>query len=127
MDINELSSNIIGAAIEVHKTLGPGLLESAYEECLSYEFGLRRLSNERQKPLSVIYKGKELDCGYRLDIVVENLIILELKSCERIEPIHKAQLLTYLKLSGLNLGLLLNFNVALMKDGLVRVVNELVE
>ncbi|MBW2596782.1 MAG: GxxExxY protein [Deltaproteobacteria bacterium] len=125
MDINELSSKIIGAAIEVHKTLGPGLLESAYEECLCYEFGLRRLSNERQKPLSVIYKGKELDCGYRLDIVVENLIILELKSCERIEPIHQAQLLTYLKLSGLKLGLLLNFNIALMRDGIVRVVNDL--
>ena len=127
MDINELSSKMIGAAIEVHKTLGPGLLESAYEECLCYEFGLRRLSNERQKPLPVIYKRKELDCGYRLDIVVENLIILELKSCERIEPIHHAQLLTYLKLSGLKLGLLLNFNVALMKDGIVRVVNELAE
>ena len=125
MDINKLSSKIIGAAIEVHKTLGPGLLESAYEECLCYEFGLRRLSNEGQKALPVIYKGKELDCGYRLDIVVENLIILELKSCERIEPIHQAQLLTYLKLSGLKLGLLLNFNVALMKDGIVRVVNEL--
>ena len=125
MDINELSSKIIGAAIEVHKMLGPGLLESAYEECLCYEFGLRGLSNERQKVLPVIYKGKELDCGYRLDIVVANLIILELKSCERIEPIHQAQLLTYLKLSGLKLGLLLNFNVALMRDGIVRVVNEL--
>jgi len=125
MDINELSSKIIGAAIEVHKTLGPGLLESAYEECLCYEFGLRDLSNERQKALPVIYKCKELDCGYRLDIVVENLIVLELKSCERIEPIHQAQLLTYLKLSGLKLGLLLNFNVALMRDGIVRVVNDL--
>ena len=125
MDINELSSKIIGAAIEVHKMLGPGLLESAYEECLCYEFGLRGLSNERQKALPVIYKGKELDCGYRLDIVAENLIILELKSCERIEPIHQAQLLTYLKLSGLKLGLLLNFNVALMRDGIVRIVNEL--
>ena len=125
MDINELSSKIIGAAIEVHKALGPGLLESAYEECLCHEFGLRGLSNERQKPLPVIYKGIELDCGYRLDIVVENTIILELKSCEKIEPIHKAQLLTYLKLSGLKLGLILNFNVALMRDGIVRIVNEL--
>ena len=125
MDINELSSKIIGAAIEVHKALGPGLLESAYEECLCHEFGLRGLSNERQKPLPVIYKGVELDCGYRLDIVVENAIILELKSCEKIEPIHKAQLLTYLKLSGLKLGLILNFNVALMRDGIVRIVNEL--
>jgi len=127
MDINELSGKIIGAAIEIHKMLGPGLLESAYEECLCYEFGLRDLSNERQKPLPVIYKGKELDCGYRLDIVVEKLIILELKSCERIEPIHQAQLLTYLRLSGLHLGLILNFNVPVMRDGIVRIVNKLDE
>ena len=127
MDINELSSKIIGAAIEVHKALGPGLLESAYEDCLCHEFGLRGLSNERQKPLPVIYKGKELDCGYRLDVVVENAIILELKSCEKIDPIHKAQLLTYLKLSGLKLGLLMNFNVAMMRDGIVRIVNKLDE
>ena len=126
-NINSLSGKIIGAAIEVHKALGPGLLESAYEECLSYELGLGGLSLERQKPLPVQYKGRKLDCGYRLDIVVENAIILELKSCERIEPIHKAQLLTYLKLSGLHLGLLLNFNVAVMRDGIVRVVNELKE
>ena len=125
MDINELSSKIIGAAIEVHKALGPGLLESAYEECLCYEFGLRDFSFERQRPLPVVYKGIKLDCGYRLDVVVEKTIILELKSCEKIEPIHKAQLLTYLKLSGLKLGLLLNFNVALMRDGIVRIVNEL--
>jgi GxxExxY protein len=127
MDINKLSSKIIGAAIEVHKALGPGLLESAYEECLCYELSLQGLSVERQKPLPVKYKGKKLDCGYRLDTVVENAIILELKSCEKIEPIHKAQLLTYLKLSGLNLGLLLNFNVPVMRDGIVRVVNELKE
>ena len=127
VDINKLSSKIIGAAIEVHKALGPGLLESAYEECLCYEQDLRGLSFERQKPLPVKYKGRTLDCGYRLDIVVENAIILELKSCEKIEPIHRAQLLTYLKLSGLNLGLLLNFNVALMRDGIVRIVNELEE
>ncbi|MBC8420443.1 MAG: GxxExxY protein [Proteobacteria bacterium] len=125
LDINELSSKIIGAAIEVHKALGPGLLESAYEKCLCYEFGLRVMCFERQKPLPIIYKGRELDCGYRLDIVVENAIILELKSCEKIEEIHKAQLLTYLKLSGLKLGLLLNFNVVLMRDGIVRIVNEL--
>jgi len=127
IDINELSSRIIGAAIEVHKALGPGLLESAYEECLCHEFGLRCLSNERQKPLPVVYKGKDLDCGYRLDVVVERTIILELKSCERIEPIHKAQLLTYLRLSGLHLGLILNFNVPVMRDGIVRIVNELKE
>jgi GxxExxY protein len=127
MDVNRLSSKIIGAAIEVHKALGPGLLESAYEECISRELSLQNLSFERQKLLSVVYKGMSLDCGYRLDIVVENAIILELKSCEKIEPIHKAQLLTYLKLSGLSLGLLLNFNVTVMRDGIVRIVNELME
>ena len=127
MDINKLSSKIIGAAIEVHKNLGPGLLESAYEECLCHELNLRGLSFKKQKPLSVTYKGLKLDCGYRLDVVVENLVILELKSCEKIEPIHKAQLLTYLKLTGLNLGLLLNFNVAVMRSGIVRVVNKLNE
>ena len=127
MDINKLSSKIIGAAIEVHKALGPGSLESAYEECLCQEFSLQHVSHKRQKPLPLTYKGKILDCGYRLDIVVENAIIIELKSCERIEPIHKAQLLTYLKLSGLSLGLLLNFNVPIMRDGVVRIVNKLDE
>ena len=114
MDINELSSKIIGAAIEVHKALGPGLLESVYEECLCHELGLQGISFDRQRSLPVQYKGNKLDIGYRLDIVVDNRIILELKSCDKIEPIHNAQLLTYLKLSGLNLGLLLNFNVAMM-------------
>jgi GxxExxY protein len=127
MDINKLSSNVIGAAIEVHKTLGPGLLESAYEECLCHELSLQGLSFERQKPLAVTYKEKLLDCGYRLDIVVEKKIILELKSCEKIEPIHKAQLLTYLRLSGINLGLILNFNVPVMRNGIARVVNKLKE
>ena len=126
-DINELSKRIIGSAIEVHKLLGPGLLESAYEECLCHELRLQSLSFERQKPLPVKYKGIKLDCGYRLDVVVEDTIILELKSCEKIEPIHKAQLLTYLKLSGIKLGLLLNFNVTLMREGIVRIVNELEE
>ena len=127
MDINKLSSKIIGAAIEVHEALGPGLLESTYEECLCYEFSLRRISYEKQKPLPVVYKDKKLDCGYRIDVVVKNAIILELKACEKIEPIHKAQLLTYLKLSGLKLGLLLNFNVPIMRDGIVRIVNKLSE
>jgi GxxExxY protein len=127
MDINDLSNKIMGAAIEVHKALGPGLLESAYEECMCHELTLRGLSYERQKPLPIIFKTKKLDCGYRLDIVVEKTIILELKSCEKIEPIHKAQLLTYRKLSGVHLGLLLNFNTALMRDGIVRIVNELKE
>ncbi|MFC1830213.1 GxxExxY protein [Thermodesulfobacteriota bacterium] len=127
MKINELSSKIIGAAIQVHKALGPGLLESAYEECMCHELDIQHLSLERQKPLPLSYKGIKLDCGYRLDIVVKNAIILELKSCEKIEPIHKAQLLTYLKLSGLKLGLILNFNVPIMRDGIVRIVNELEE
>ena len=127
MDINELSHKIIGACIEVHKNLGPGLVESAYEECLCHELTLRGLCSERQKPLSITYKGKQLDCGYRLDVVVENQIILELKSCEKIEPIHKAQLLTYLKLSDLHLGLLLNFNSPTMRDGIIRIVNDLKE
>ena len=126
-NMNKLSSRIIGAAIEVHKALGPGLLESAYEECICYELSIGGLSLERQKPLAVQYKGINLDCGYRLDVVVEDAIILELKSCEKIEPIHKAQLLTYLKLSGIKLGLLLNFNVTLMREGIVRIVNELEE
>jgi GxxExxY protein len=127
MDIRELSGKIIGAAIEVHKALGPGLLESIYEECLCHELELRGLSFERQKALTVTYKGKNLNCGYRLDLTVEKEIIVELKSCDYIEPIHKAQLLTYLRLSGLHLGLLLNFNVPVMKNGVVRIVNDLPE
>ena len=127
MDVNKLSSKIIGAAIEVHKKLGPGLLESTYEECLCFEMTLRGLSFKRQEPLPIEYKGTKLDCGYRLDIVVENKVIIELKACDKIEPIHRAQLLTYLKLSGLNLGLLLNFNTPVMRDGIVRIVNELQE
>ena len=127
IDINKLSSDIIGAAIEVHKALGPGLLESAYEQCLCHELNLRGFFYKSQEPLAVRYKGIKLDCGYRLDVVVEDAIILELKSCVKIEPIHKAQLLTYLKLSGLHLGLILNFNVPVMRDGIVRIVNKLVE
>jgi GxxExxY protein len=126
-DINKLSSKVIGAAIEVHKHLGPGLLESAYEECLCHELELRDTSYERQKALPIIYKGKELDCGYRLDVVADNQLIVELKSVEKIEAIHKAQLLTYLKLSDIRLGLILNFNVTMMKDGIVRMVNDLSE
>jgi len=127
MDINTLSGKIIGAAIEVHKVLGPGLLESTYEECICHELNMRDVSFERQKPLPLIYKGRSLDCGYRLDLVVEDVIVVELKSCNNIEPIHEAQLLTYLKLSGLKLGLLLNFNVPVMRNGIVRIVNQLGE
>ncbi len=124
MNINELTGAVIGAAIEVHKALGPGLLESAYEECLCRELQERKISFVRQKSLPVTYKGVKLDCGYRLDVVVEDAIVLEVKACSEIEEIHQAQLLTYLKLSGLNVGLLLNFNVPVLKDGIVRVVNE---
>ncbi len=127
MSINDLTGEIIGAAIEVHRHLGPGLLESAYEECLCHELRSRGIAHERQKPLPMNYKQVRLDCGYRLDVVVEGKIILELKSCEKIEDIHKAQLLTYLKLSGLNLGLILNFNVLIMKEGISRVVNNFAE
>jgi GxxExxY protein len=125
MDINELSSKIIGAAIEVHKHLGPGLLESVYEECMARELSMRGILFERQKPVPINYKGVDLDCGYRLDMIVEGQIVLELKACTKLEPIHEAQLLTYLKLSGLKLGLLLNFNVPIMKEGIVRIANKL--
>ncbi|MFC1876767.1 GxxExxY protein [Thermodesulfobacteriota bacterium] len=127
MDINKLSNKIIGAAIEVHKGLGPGLLESSYEECLCYELNLREISYDRQLGLPVLYKEKQLDCGYRIDVLVEKSIILELKAVDKIEAIHKAQPLTYLKLSDIHLGLLLNFNVPIMKDGIVRIVNEFKE
>ena len=120
IDINNLTGKVIGAAIEVHKALGPGLLESAYEECLCHEFKLRSFSFERQKELPIEYKGLKLDCGYRLDIVVWSKIILELKSCSELQPIHEAQLLTYLKLTGLKVGLLINFNVPVLKEGIKR-------
>jgi GxxExxY protein len=115
-----LTGAVIGAAIEVHKTLGPGLLESAYEECLCRELDLREIPYERQRPLPVLYKGLRLDCGYRLDIVVDDAVILELKACEELLPVHDAQLLTYLKLTGLKVGLLINFNVPVLKDGIRR-------
>ncbi len=122
-DINKLTGEIIGAAIEVHKILGPGLLESAYEECLCHEFKLRSFPFERQKELPIEYKGVKLDCGYRLDVVVWDKIILELKSCNELQPIHEAQLLTYLKLTNIKVGLLINFNVSVLKEGIKRLVN----
>jgi GxxExxY protein len=118
-----LTELVIGAAIEVHKELGPGLMESAYEECLCHELSARNLLFQRQVPLPVCYKKIKLDCGYRMDIVVENNVVLELKSVEAILPIHEAQLLTYLKLSRMPVGLLINFNVPLLKDGILRRVN----
>jgi GxxExxY protein len=123
----EITDQVIGACIEIHKQIGPGLLESAYEECLCYELAQRGIHFERQKPLPVKYKGVNLDCGYRLDLVVERKIILELKTVEDLLPIHEAQLLTYLKLSGLTLGLLINFNVPLLKDGIKRIANNFID
>lgn len=117
---NKITGQVIGAAIEVHKVLGPGLLESAYEECLCRELELRALPFVRQKALPIVYKGVELDCAYRLDVVVSDEVVVELKACEKIEPIHEAQLLTYLRLTGLRLGLLINFNVPVLKDGIRR-------
>jgi GxxExxY protein len=119
VEVNSLTGRIIGAAIEVHKALGPGLLESTYEECLCHELGQRKMRFERQRDLPISYKGLKLDCGYRLDILVEGIVILELKACEKIEPIHRAQLLTYLRLSGLKIGLLINFNVEVLKNGIM--------
>jgi GxxExxY protein len=119
----ELTENVIGAAIEVHRALGPGLLESAYEECLCREFSVRGLAFQRQVPLPVEYKGVKLDCGYRLDLVVQETLILELKCVEHILPVHEAQLLTYLKLTGKRVGIIINFNVsALIRGGIVRKV-----
>lgn len=119
-EFDTLTGDIIGAAIEVHRALGPGLLESAYEACLMYELRLRRLNVEHQKPLPIFYKDVILDCGYRLDIVVENQVIVEIKSVSGIAPIHEAQLLSYLKMSDYKRGLLINFNVTMLKDGLRR-------
>ena len=118
-----LSYKIVRAAIEVHRILGPGLLESAYEEALCHELLLQGISFERQKHLPIDYKGVQLDCGYRLDILVEGLVIVELKAIEKMVAIFDTQLLTYIKLSGLWLRLLLNFNVPVMKEGIRRIVN----
>ena len=119
---NHLTEKIIGAAIEVHRELGPGLLESAYEECLCHELSLLKLHFQRQVPLPVIYKEIKLDCDYRLDIIVEQSVVVELKTVEKLLPIHQAQLLTYLKPGGYHTGLLLNFNSAVLKDGIKRLV-----
>jgi len=119
-DADPLTSNIIGAAIEVHRSLGPGLLESAYQTCLLYELRLRRLKVECQKPLPVFYKDVMLDCGYRLDLVVENQVVVEIKSVSAVVGVHEAQLLSYLKLGEYRVGLLINFNVKILKDGIRR-------
>jgi GxxExxY protein len=118
----ELTHLIIGAAIEIHRTLGPGLLESMYEECLAKEFSLRRIAYERQKPVPLVYKDLKLECGYRLDFLVDKRVVVELKSIDAIAPIHESVMLTYLRLSGSPLGLLINFNVPILKDGVRRYV-----
>ena len=126
-NLNKITEAIIGAAIAVHKELGPGLLESAYEACLAYELAERKLKVERQKGLPVTYHGVQLDCGYRIDLLVEGLVVVELKAVERLEPIHQAQMLSYLRLSGCKVGLLINFNVKVLKNGIRRFVHEFQE
>ena len=120
LELSQLTEAIIGSAIEVHRVLGPGLLESAYEECLCHELRMRRVSFARQVPLPVEYKGVRLDCGYRLDLLVAAQVVVELKSVDRLEAIQEAQLLTYLRLRRCKVGLLINFNVPLLKDGILR-------
>ncbi len=125
--LDSLSEEVIGAAIEVHRATGPGLLESAYEECLCRELTLRNVPFRRQHPLPLTYKGVKLDCGYRVDLLVADAIAVELKVVERLDAIHTAQLLTYLKLGGWSVGLLINFNVPVLKSGIKRVVNNFPE
>ena len=124
-EFQEITGQIIGAAIAVHRALGPGLLESTYEACLAYELMQRGLRVEKQKELPVVYSGVHLDCGYRIDLLVESVVIVELKAVDTLAPIHEAQLLSYLKLSGCKIGLLINFNVEILKDGIRRRVLDL--
>ncbi len=121
-ELNKLSREVIGHAINVHKNFGPGLLESAYGECLFYELQKNNLFVEKQKPMPLVYEDVKLDCGYRIDLLVENKLVLELKSVEALNEVHLAQILTYLKLSNCKLGLLINFNVKYLKEGIKRVI-----
>lgn len=127
MENRDLSEKVIGLCIEVLRHLGPGLLESAYEECLCYELVKSGLQFERQKPIPVTYKEVSLDCGFRMDVLVEERLLLELKSVERIVPIHEAQILTYLKLSDIRVGLLINFNTVILSKGIKRFVNKYID
>jgi GxxExxY protein len=120
----DCSEQVIGACIEVHRALGPGLLESAYEQCLAHELSLRGLPFERQRPVPVVYKGIDLELGYRLDFVVGGVLVLEIKAVERLAPVHEAQLLTYLKLTGLRAGILINFNAQTLRQGLRRLTRK---
>ena len=122
MKINEITQKIIGCAIEVHRNLGPGLLESAYEECMAYELEKAGLKTKRQVPTPVVYKDVKLDCGYRIDMLIENLVVIEIKVVDEINPVHEAQILTYLKFSKMNIGLLINFNVTALKNGIRRFI-----
>jgi len=122
LKFDELSNKVIGCAIEVHRNLGPGLLESTYEQCLAHELKITEVPFKLQHPLPVKYKGIKLDCGYRIDLLVDNSLIVELKSVDNLLPIHQAQLLTYMKLSGIKVGLLMNFNVEYIKKGIKRMV-----
>ena len=127
LDVNKTTESIIGAAIEVHRHLGPGLLESTYEECLCEELSLRKILFKRQIALPVIYKSKKLDIGYRIDLLVRDEVVVELKTVESILPIHEAQTLTYMRLGGWHVGLILNFNVTILKNGIKRLVHKLKE
>jgi GxxExxY protein len=120
---NEITESVIGAAIEVHRQLGPGLLESAYEECLCYELSQAHIPFLRQVALPVSYKGIKLNCGYKMDLLVADTVVVEIKAVEGVLPVHASQVLTYLKLSGMRVGLLINFNVPVLKNGIKRVVN----
>lgn len=120
MDVNKITETIIGCAIEVHKALGPGLLESAYEECLFFELQKAGLFVERQQPVPVVYKEIKLECGYRIDLLIEKTVVVELKTADEFNPVHQAQILTYMKFSNKPIGLLINFNVVLLKDGIKR-------
>jgi GxxExxY protein len=120
METNQITEKIIGCAIEVHRFLGPGLLESAYEECLAFELQKAGLNIERQKAVPVVYKEIKLDCGYRIDVLVENKVVIELKTLDEFNPVHEAQILTYIKFAQKSIGLLINFNVTLLKNGIRR-------
>ena len=122
---NEIANKVIGIAIEVHKALGPGLFESAYKECLFYKISQAGLQVEKEKPMPLIFEDVKLDCGYRIDLLVQNKLVLELKAVDALNDVHVAQVLTYLKLGGFKLGLLINFNVSLLKNGIKRVINTL--
>lgn len=123
LEFEQITEQVIGAAIAVHRALGPGLLESTYEACLCYELNKRGLSVQRQVALPVVYDGVKLDCGYRIDLLVEGVVLVELKAVDKLDKVHEAQLITYLKLSGLPVGLLINFNVHLLKQGILRRAN----